>query len=149
METLTFFGIVFAGVMIGSGAMLFALRDRIRAKPKRKPAKDRGAWLTRHQLVILESIARSGSAGVSLWKTDISGATIRSLAKRGFLDTRSGGRIVVTHLGRKRLRQPWPAEQSAGDQKDRVSADGSGVSSVAPVASGDSSQADALTEQGQ
>ncbi len=133
MDKFTFFGIVLAAMMIGSGGMFFALRERIGGKGKsnparkRKPAKDHGAWMTRHQLVVLQSIAGGGRGGVPLWNTDLSGSTIRSLAKRGFVDTRSGGRIVATCLGRKRLRQPWPAQQPAGEQKDRGDEPVSGV----------------------
>lgn len=133
MDTLTFFGVVVGGMMIGCGAMLFALRHRIGATTKRKPARKRkpaksSAWLTRHQLGVLDSIAKQGSNGILIWGGGRSLSTLRSLAKRGFVDTRSGGRIVATYRGRKRLRQPWPADQPTGDQKDRSGIAGIGYS---------------------
>ena len=111
--------------------------------------KTHAAWMTRHQLEVLDSIAKHGRSGVPLWHTDINLSSIRSLAKRGYVDTRSRGRIVATRAGKKRLSQPWPASQPAGDQKQRPVVSGSGVTQIAPVASGEASAHDPLTGQGQ
>ncbi len=114
---------------------------------KRKPGrKDRSGWMTRHQLEVLDSIYKHGRRGVPLWFTDLALSTIRSLSKRGFVDTRRRGRVVATRAGKKRLSQPWPAAQPTGDQKDTQSANGSNVSSIAPAASGDALAKENLTE---
>ncbi|MEE8428551.1 MAG: hypothetical protein V3S33_03505 [Gammaproteobacteria bacterium] len=99
--------------------------------------------MTRHQLEVLEKISLAGRAGIRLWHTDINLATIRSLAKRGFVDTRVGGRVVVMRAGRRRLKQPWPALQPTGDQKDRQGSDGEGAAEIG--ASGAAKEGDALT----
>jgi len=93
-------------------------------------------WMTRHQLEILESIRKHGRLGLPLWHTDINLSTIRSLAKRGLVDTASRGRIVITRAGKHRLRQPWPAQQPTGDQKDAGDGNGSNVADIrGPAAS--------------
>ena len=148
MESITVVLILMLGLAFGFVGALFIVRQRRKPARKSKPAKDRGAWLTFHQLKVLQKIAQRGRDGMQLWQAEISLATIRSLWKRGFVDTRSGGRVVATYLGRKRLRQPWPAQQPIGDQKDRALADGSGGSSISPVASGDASQQSTLTAEG-
>jgi hypothetical protein len=101
--------------------------------------KTHGAWLTRNQLEILDSIKKHGRRGVPLWYTDINLATIRSLAKRGYVDTRSRGRIVATRSGKQRLLQPWPTVQPTGDQKNTIGASGSNVAEIRPTASGEAS----------
>lgn len=127
--------IIYLFVMIfafsgGIVAMYFAMRKG------QKPAKKlRTPWLTAHQLTILDVIGQHGRGGLPLWETNINLATIRSLAKRGFCDTASRGRIVITRAGRKRLLEPWPAEQPTGDQKDRADASGSGAAQNAPTGS--------------
>ncbi len=95
--------------------------------------KTKAAWMTRHQLEVLRSIRQHGRRGVLLWYTDINLSTLRSLAKRGMIDTRSRGRIVCTRLGRLRLSQPWPAVQPAGDLKDSGDVVASGAAEVAPA----------------
>lgn len=106
-------------------------------------------WLTRHQLEVLDSIAQHGWRGVPLWYTGISLSTIRSLAKRGYVDTRARGRIIATRAGKRRLKQPWPIEQPTGDQKDRA---GSGAA-VVPIVQSEGAAAvssrDSLTESGE
>ena len=101
--------------------------------------KTKTPWLTRNQLMILSDIRANGRAGIDLWGGDINLSTIRSLSKRGMIDTRSGGRVVVTRAGKRRLRQPWPAQQPVGDQKDRGGVSVSGKAEIAPVASGEAS----------
>ena len=103
--------------------------------------KRKTKWITRHQLTVLAQIARAGRAGIKLWHTDINLATIRSLCKRGLADTASKGRVIATRAGKKRLREPWPAESSAGDQKDRASVVASGAAEIAPVTAEGSSDA--------
>lgn len=71
-----------------------------------KKAENR--WLTYNQLQVLDTIAKHGRQGVYLFYTDLSLATIRSLFKRGLIDTRRKGRIVATRAGKRRLKQPWP-----------------------------------------
>ncbi len=128
-----FVGAFFAAfVVIGVGFVLQRRDTQRKKKPKRK---SRGDWLTTHQLVVLRSIADEGKAGVSIWRTDISGATIKSLWKRGYLDTRKGGRVIATGAGVVRLSQPWPAEQPTGDQKDRGDVVASGGAEIDPAAS--------------
>lgn len=78
---------------------------------KKKPAEDR--WLTRNQLEVLQTIAAHGRRGVYLFYTDLSLATIRSLFKRGLVDTRRRGRIVATWRGKRRLKGPWPTTNAA------------------------------------
>ncbi len=103
---------------------------------KRKPGrKDRSGWMTRHQLEVLDSIQKHGRRGVPLWFTDLALSTIRSLSKRGFVDTRRRGRVVATRAGKRRLSRPWPGVQPTGDQKDRSDAGGSAQSEIACVAS--------------
>lgn len=137
-------GVVFfiAGV-VATVLILANKRKKWLQKPFGGEAK--APWMTRQQLLVLESIAKTGRAGIRLWFTDISRSTIRSLAKRGFVDTRSGGRIVATRSGKKRLNQPWPSGPSTGDQKETGSTSGSNVSAIAPEASGAASQHDSLT----
>lgn len=110
--------------------------------------KRKSPWLTRHQLEILQSIAQHGWRGVPLWHTDINLSTIRSLAKRGYVDTRARGRIIATRAGKRRLNQPWPSEQPTGDLKDHA---GSGAS-VSPIVRSAGAAAvsspDSLTESG-
>ena len=69
-------------------------------------AQDR--HLTYNQMTVLDTIAKAKRAGIKLWYTDLSLATIRSLCKRGFIDTRRGGRVVATWRGKRRLKMPWP-----------------------------------------
>jgi hypothetical protein len=97
--------------------------------------KTRVAWMTRKQLEVLDSIRKHGRRGVPLWHTDINLASIRSLAKRGLIDTRRRGRIVITRAGKSRLSQPWPPVQPTGDQKDRQREDRSNVREIAPTGS--------------
>jgi hypothetical protein len=92
--------------------------------------KTKAAWMTRRQLEVLETIRKHGRRGVLLWYTEINLSSIRSLAKRGMVDTRSKGRIICTRLGKRRLSQPWPTLQPTGDQKDRADASGSGVEEI-------------------
>ena len=96
--------------------------------------KRKTPWMTRHQLEVLDGIRTHGRSGVPLWYTDISLSSIRSLAKRGLVDTASRGRIVITRAGKRRLNQPWPAEQPTGDQKDRNEGEGSTVTDIRPPA---------------
>ncbi len=103
------------------------------------------AWMTRQQLLVLEGIAKAGKAGIRLWFTNINLSTIRSLAKRGFVDTRSGGRIVATRSGKKRLSQPWPDRPSTSDHKETGESGGSNVQAIAPEASGAASGPPSLT----
>jgi len=126
-----------AFVIIGLAFLLKRIEANKRKKPKRK---SRGDWLTRHQLEVLWGIAERGRSGIQLWQTDINISTIRSLAKRGYLDTRSHGRIIATGPGLVRLSQPWPSDQPTSDQKDRGNVVASGAAEVAPAASGDASQ---------
>ncbi len=121
-------------LMVGFAAGIAAhlIGRRIEKKASRKK---RTPWLTANQLGVLESIMLHGRGGLPLWQTDINLATIRSLAKRGFCDTASRGRIVITRAGRKRLLEPWPAEQPTGDQKDRADASGSGAAQNEPTGS--------------
>ena len=84
--------------------------------------KTKAAWMTRRQLEVLETIRKHGRRGVLLWYTDINLSSIRSLAKRGMVDTRSKGRIICTRLGKRRLSQPWPTLQPLGDKKARADA---------------------------
>jgi len=95
--------------------------------------KTKAAWMTRRQLEVLETIRKHGRRGVLLWYTDINLSSIRSLAKRGMVDTRSRGRIVCTRLGKRRLSQPWPTLQPTGDQKDRGDVVASGAAEIAPT----------------
>jgi len=102
-------------------------------------------WMSRAQLRVLKRVR---DTKVRLWHTDISLSTIRSLSKRGLVDTRRGGRVVVTILGRLRLRGPWPAKSAQADRATRdgrVMSDGAGVASAA---SGEGSADVDLTEQG-
>ena len=102
--------------------------------------KRKTPWLTRHQLEVLDSIRKHGRGGVPLWHTSISLSSIRSLAKRGLVDTASRGRIVITRAGKHRLHQPWPAESSTGDQKARGGVRAEGVVDIhGPEASGEAS----------
>ena len=87
-------------------------------------------WLTRNQCEVLDKIAKTGSAGIKLWYTDINLATIRSLCKKGLADTASKGRVIATRAGKRRLRQPWPPESA---QSDRKPVTGSGESTVTPI----------------
>ncbi len=103
--------------------------------------KQKSPWMTRHQLEVLDGIRTHGRSGVPLWYTDINLSSIRSLAKRGYVDTASRGRIVITRAGKHRLRQPWPPEQPTGDQKDRDAAKGSNVVGIGgPEATDEASQ---------
>jgi len=99
--------------------------------------KKRSAWLTRHQLEVLDTIRKHGRRGVLIWYTDLNLSTLRSLAKRGFVDTRSRGRIVATRAGKKRLSQPWPAVQPTADQKAAQGISESNVARIAPERSGE------------
>lgn len=110
--------------------------------------KEKSLWMTLHQLEVLDSIAKHGRSGVPLWFTDISLSTIRALSKRGFVDTRSRGRLIATRAGKRRLKQAWPPASSVGDQKGRQSTIGSNVTEIAPVASGEGSAGEVLTGQG-
>ncbi len=110
--------------------------------------KQKTPWMTRHQLEVLDAIRTHGRSGVPLWFTDISLSSIRSLAKRGLVDTASRGRIVITRAGKHRLNQPWPAEQPTGDQKGRGGGQGSNVVGIgAPEATGEASVGETLTER--
>ena len=129
-----FVAILFGGIALGVGGLYVVTRQR---KPKARKAKRATPWLTRNQLEVLDAIRMVD--GIRLWYTDLSVSTIRSLSKRGLLDTAPGGRIVVTRAGRKRLKQPWPDPQSTGDQNGRNAADD--VGSADNVDSG-ASQAD-------
>ena len=129
-----FVAVVFGGVGLGVGGLYLWVRPR---KAKARKPKRATPWLTRNQLEVLDAIRMVD--GVSLWYTDLSVSTIRSLAKRGLVDTASGGRIVVTKAGRKRLKQPWPERSSTGDQNGRNAGDD--VGSADNVDSG-ASQAD-------
>lgn len=133
-----FVGAFFAAfVIIGLG---FLLRYRDAARKKKPKRKSRGDWLTRHQLEILSSIAKQGRSGIALWGKDTNLATVRSLTKRGYVDTRKGGKIIATGAGVVRLSQPWPGDQPTGDQKDRADVVASGSAEVAPTGSGEASQ---------
>lgn len=123
---------------VGADVLIAWFRKQIKSAKKRKrkvARKARSDWLTRRQLEVLYAIRQHGRGGVLLWYTSISLSTIRSLAKRDMVDTRSRGRIVCTRLGRRRLSQPWPTVQPTGDQKDRGDVVASGAGEVAPVAS--------------
>ena len=123
--------------IVGAAAYLLSeWRMRISQKPKKKK-RSHGDWLTRNQLEILEQISRTGRQGILLWHTDINVATIRSLAKRGYVETRKGNRIIATRAGKVRLSQPWPADQPTGDQKDRMGTESSNVREIAPGGSGE------------
>jgi hypothetical protein len=137
-----FIGAFFAAfVIIGVGFLLRRIDAERKKKPKRK---SRGDWLTIHQLRILSSIAEQGRKGIALWQTDVNISTIRSLAKRGYVDTRKHGRIIATGPGLVRLSQPWPADQPTGDQKDRGDVVASGGGEIAPTASGEASQSNPI-----
>ena len=115
METIYLF-IIFActlaaGIFIG-GMLEVSRRNRTAQASKRTP------WMTRNQMEVLDAIRKEGSTGVDLWGTDMKLSTIRSLEKRGLVDTRSGGRVVATKAGKKRLNEPWPDQQPVGDQND-------------------------------
>ncbi len=84
-------------------------------------------WMTHSQLVALEDVAGAGRAGVLIFGTEINLATIRSLLKRDCIDTRRGGRVVATRLGRWRLRQPWPEARSRRDHAPAVTSEHSNV----------------------
>ena len=136
------------GVAIGTaGADVLVgwFRNQKKVARKRKPArKDRSGWITRNQLEILDTIRKNGRSGIPLWHTEINLSTIRSLAKRGFVNCRPGFRIVITRAGKKRLHQPWPAIQPVGDQKDRPVPVGSTTEEISPAASQEASQPDSL-----
>lgn len=108
-------------------------------KPKesvsKRKRKRKTTWLTWHQCSVLDSIAQHGGRGVLLWYTDISLATIRSLAKRGFVDTRSGNRVIATRAGKRRLLEPWPTQLGADAPKVRPDPHASGGAEIAPAAS--------------
>ncbi len=133
-------GILF-GALVVSAVRVVWLRERGQT-PKRK---SHTAWMTRQQLLVLESVAKTGRAGIRLWFTDINLSTLRSLSKRGLVDTRSGGRIVATRSGKKRLDQAWPDRPSTSDQKGTESGHGSNVQAIAPEASGEASTRRPLT----
>lgn len=134
MEPLTVLIILLVVVSVASLSALYVLAVKYEPVRKKKAErKDRADWLTRHQLEILKSINEHGRGGVPLWHTDISLSTIRSLAKRGYVDTRSRSRVVATSHGRRRLTQPWPQEQPTGDQKDRGDVVASGAAEIAPA----------------
>ena len=133
-------GVVFGALVVQAVRVVFG-KERAK-KPKRK---SHSAWMTWQQLLVLKVIANTGRAGIRLWFTDINLSTIRSLAKRGFVDTRSGGKIVATRSGKKRLTQPWPSAPSTGDQKETVEGVGSNVREIVPGASGEASEPPSLT----
>ena len=137
----TFLLIGFALLFGGGFAVVLGL---VFTKKITSKLKQHGDWLTRNQLEILDAIRKNGRSGIPLWYTEINLSTIRSLAKRGFVDCRSGFRIVITRAGKKRLHQPWPAIQPVGDQKDRPVPVGSTTEEIAPAASQESSQPDTL-----
>lgn len=110
------------------------LRKRKKVVNKRR-RKQKAAWLTWKQCSVLDSIAKHGSRGVLLWYTDISLSTIRSLAKRGFVDTRSGNRVIATRAGKRRLLEPWPAELVGDAPKVAPHPSASGHIQAAPAAS--------------
>ena len=120
--------------MVGADRLIAWVRKQRKAVNKRR-RKQKAAWLTWKQCSVLDSIAKHGSRGVLLWYTDISLSTIRSLAKRGFVDTRSGNRIVATRAGKRRVLEPWPARLAADAPKVVPHPSASGQAQVAPAAS--------------
>jgi len=88
-----------------------------------RKTKKRGDWLSRSQLEVLAGIRALGRSGLDLWGGEVNLATLRSLSKRRLVDTRRGGRVVITRAGKRRLRGPWPAEDA---RRDRARASGSG-----------------------
>lgn len=80
---------------------------------RRKQKKD---WLSNYQLDVLEKIAGHGFQGVFMFDGDLSLKTIKALASRGYIESKSGFRVRVTRSGRNRLKQPRPKERrrSAG-----------------------------------
>jgi len=142
MGTITFIVILVVGVLAGGAGQFWLMRRK-----KKTTRKKDAPWLTVNQLETLNTIYESKVSyrfrtvrGIRLWYTAISLSTIRSLAKRGYVDTASKGRIVATSRGIHRLRQPWPASQSAVDQKQAPGMSGSREGKSASAASQAASQ---------
>jgi len=139
MQTSLFVFIFIFAFIGGVVGMYFAMRR----EPKKKPSrKKQTPWLTVHQLETLATIHESkiekwplAVRGILLWYTDINLSTLRSLAKRGYVDTASGGRIVATFRGRRRLMEPWPTGQVLDNLKDDGGVSGATEGKAAPAAS--------------
>lgn len=144
MTIATFIGILLMGIALGVGGLYLISRPKKKSKPAKKKAS---AWITRHQLEVLEAISLPGRAGIRLWRTNLSLATIRSLAKRGFVDTAKNGRVVITNAGKRRLNEPWPAQQPTGDQSDANRSDD--VGETESIDSGASEGLSPLTGEGE
>lgn len=112
-------------LLMAIGFAAYALATFLYVRWKERHPKKKTPWLTANQIAALDVIRQHGRGGLPLWHTDINLATIRSLAKHGFCDTASRGRILITRAGRKRLLKAWPPEQPTGDQKNRADASGS------------------------
>lgn len=130
--TLEFLLLLGLAAICGGFAVVFAVGviRKIRAKPQ--PRRD---WLTRNQLLTLQGIGKNGRSGIPLWNTDIKLSTIRSLAKRGFVASRSQFEVVITRAGKARLCEPWPPIQPTGDQKDVINPLRSGNEEIDSAAS--------------
>lgn len=102
------------------GGLAVVMAVGLTARIRSKPIVHRD-WLTRNQLETLDVIRKNGRSGIPLWHTDIKLSTIRSLATRGLINSRSQFDVVITRAGKARLRQPWPPLQPTGDQKGVVS----------------------------